>query len=242
MTTSIVPSDKMDAALIESVLLSGDLSKLSPQQRVSYYKNVCESIGLNPLTKPFDYIQLNGKLTLYAKKDTTDQLRSIHKISIPSIEKQRDGDLYIVTAHAITPDGRQDTATGVVSLGNLKGDILANAIMKAETKAKRRVTLSICGLGWLDETEVQSIPDARPVSVVPDTGEIVTGTIENINQDTGGTTEPVEIIEVMGEWAVRYAAERWGCKPSEAAPKLAQMKLGKTVNKKDFIEIVNDAK
>jgi hypothetical protein len=33
--------------------------------------------------------------------------------------------------------------------------------MKADTKAKRRVTLSIGGLGWLDETEVDSIPDTR---------------------------------------------------------------------------------
>jgi hypothetical protein len=29
--------------------------------------------------------------------------------------------------------------------------------MTAETKAKRRVTLSICGLGFLDETEVASL-------------------------------------------------------------------------------------
>jgi hypothetical protein len=29
--------------------------------------------------------------------------------------------------------------------------------MKAETKAKRRVTLSICGLGFLDETEVETL-------------------------------------------------------------------------------------
>lgn len=45
--------------------------------------------------------------------------------------------------------------------------------MKAETKAKRRVTLSVAGLGWLDETEVVSVPDARPVTVDPETGEVV---------------------------------------------------------------------
>jgi len=39
--------------------------------------------------------------------------------------------------------------------------------MKAETKAKRRVTLSIAGLGWLDETELDTIPHSRPV-VAPD--------------------------------------------------------------------------
>jgi hypothetical protein len=40
--------------------------------------------------------------------------------------------------------------------------------MKAETKAKRRVTLSICGLGLLDETEVETVP--KPVMDVS-TGE-----------------------------------------------------------------------
>jgi hypothetical protein len=34
--------------------------------------------------------------------------------------------------------------------------------MKGETKAKRRVTLSICGLGLLDETEIESISDGKP--------------------------------------------------------------------------------
>ena len=33
-----------------------------------------------------------------------------------------------------------------------------NAKLKAITKAKRRVTLSICGLGFLDETEIETIP------------------------------------------------------------------------------------
>ena len=38
-----------------------------------------------------------------------------------------------------------------------------NAKLKAITKAKRRVTLSICGLGFLDETEIETIP-TRPHS------------------------------------------------------------------------------
>ena len=46
--------------------------------------------------------------------------------------------------------------------------------MKAETKAKRRVTLSICGMGWLDESEIESIPNAKPVPMDLKTGEIVT--------------------------------------------------------------------
>ncbi|EHW5913506.1 hypothetical protein K3G75_001038 [Campylobacter coli] len=141
----------------ELALVKGDLSKLSDVERASYVKNLCESLGLNMLTKPFEYIVLNGKLTLYANKSATDQLRQIRKVSITKTEVAQVGDIYMVTAYAATPDGRTDCDTGALNIKNLSGDNLANAIMKAITKAKRRVTLSICGLGMLDESELETI-------------------------------------------------------------------------------------
>jgi len=163
---------KEQGAIAEQVLIGGDLSKLSPEQRATYYMQVCESTGLNPYTKPFDYITLNGKLTLYAKRDATDQLRKAHGVSCAITSRERMDDVYIVTAKARDTDGREDESTGVVTIGNLKGDALANALMKAETKAKRRVTLSICGLGWMDESELETTP-ARQVQVDTATGEII---------------------------------------------------------------------
>jgi hypothetical protein len=154
----IVPIRTNGAEIMESVLIKGDLSKLSPQERSNYYMKVCESVGLNPLTKPFEYITLNGKLTLYALRTCTDQLRGIHKVSVVDLaETEREG-IIIVTAKVQNGDGRTDMAKGAVTIGNLKGDALCNAIMKAETKAKRRATLSLCGLGFLDETEIETIP------------------------------------------------------------------------------------
>lgn len=169
---AIVPASGGGADIIERVVIAGDLSKLSAAERVSYYRRTCESLGLNPLTKPFDYIALNGKLTLYAKRDCTDQLRKIHRISVHIASRERAEDVYVVTASATTPDGRTDESIGAVSVKGLSGEALANAFMKAETKAKRRVTLSIVGLGWLDETEVTAVPDVSPV-VVTDAGEIM---------------------------------------------------------------------
>ena len=146
---------------IEAALIQGDLSKLSADQRLGYYKSVCESVGLNPLTKPFEYITLNGKLTLYAKRDATDQLRKINKVSITIKDVKTINDVYLVIAEAKDKDSRDDSSTGAVNIKGLTGDALANAFMKAETKAKRRVTLSICGLGLLDESEIESIKDAK---------------------------------------------------------------------------------
>lgn len=146
------------AEIMETVLIKGDLSKLDTSERNQYYFSLCESIGLNPLTQPLEYITLNGKLRLYAKKDCTEQLRVIHNVSVTDLsEKERDG-VFIVTAKVMNGDGRSDIATGAVNIKGLSGEVLANALMKAETKAKRRATLSICGLGFLDETEVDDIP------------------------------------------------------------------------------------
>jgi hypothetical protein len=147
--------------LLEQVVIHGDLSKLDSKQRMQYYSRVCESLGLNPLTKPFEYMKLQGKEILYAKRDCADQLRRVHGVSITGISTQQIKDVYVVTATA-TLGERADSSTGAVSLGALAGDALANALMKAETKAKRRVTLSICGLGWLDETELETIKDVKP--------------------------------------------------------------------------------
>jgi hypothetical protein len=155
----VAPAQVIDAATLEQVVVDGDLANLSAEQRLAYYNAVCQSLGVNPLTKPFEYIKLSGKLTLYARKDAADQLRRRDHVStrISARDMHEQIGIYIVTAQASLPDGRSEESTGVVSIAGLKGENLANALMKAETKAKRRATLSICGLGWLDETEVESI-------------------------------------------------------------------------------------
>jgi hypothetical protein len=149
-----------NSAVIKSLVLSGDLSKMNDEQKVQYYKQFCDSLGLNPLTQPFRILKLSGKEMLYATKDAAEQLRKVHGISIIEMVGEEIKDCYRVTAKAKDRDGKTDVITGVVYIKNLSGEPLANAMMKAETKAKRRVTLSIAGLGMLDETEVEAVQDA----------------------------------------------------------------------------------
>jgi len=155
------PTPTVPPEILEQVLIGGDLAGLTSQQRADDYGAVCRALGLNPLTKPFEYLTLNGKLRLYALRDCADQLRRLHGISIYIVNRERLQDLYLVTARAKDKTGREDESIGAVALGTLQGDALANALMKAETKAKRRVTLSLAGLGWLDETELATIPSVR---------------------------------------------------------------------------------
>jgi hypothetical protein len=160
------------AEVLEQVAVGGDLSGLTAAQRLAYYRAVCQSLGLNPLTKPFEYLTLNGKLRLYALRDCADQLRRLHGISITITGRERLGDLYLVTARARDKTGREDESLGAVPVGNLKGDALANALMKCETKAKRRVTLSLAGLGWLDESELATIPAVRTGEPTGEPGDV----------------------------------------------------------------------
>ena len=234
----LTTTQPLDATMIEGVLLGGDLSKLAPAQRVAYYRNVCQSIGLNYLTKPFEYITLNGKLTLYARKDATDQLRNINGVSIDDVDIVETEKQYLVKVKGHDKTGRSDVEIGVVNKTDMQGN-LANAQMKAVTKAKRRLTLSLCGLGWLDETEIETIPSAMPVKINSDTGEIVESPApENINQETGQPADAVELIDPMSQWAVKYAATEWNISDGDAAKEIAKKKLGKKVEKADFIEIV----
>lgn len=177
-------SQSPDAQAIERVLLQGDLSQLTPEQRLHYYQSVCASLKLNPLTKPFEFLELKDrqtggkKIVLYARKDCTEQLRRRDNISVEIVKRETIEDVFLVTARAtiyveqVESDGelneirfraRNDESIGAVGLKGMNAEDRANAMMKAETKAKRRVTLSICGLGFLDETEIENIPGAKMI-------------------------------------------------------------------------------
>jgi hypothetical protein len=204
-----------NAALLEQVVVNGDLAKLTAPQRLDYYRQVCQSMGLNPLSKPFDYINLKGKLTLYAKKDATDQLRKINGVSIEDIKTEDEGDWFIVTVKGSDKTGRRDVEIGAVAKTDMSGNY-GNALMKAVTKAKRRLTLSLCGLGWLDETEVETIPDARPV-VVDSEGEIVDNTTKaaeapkktfDEEEYLRNYTHPSNIMTIAYEEAVQFKSDK----------------------------------
>lgn len=190
MSTELAIIPKVHEA-IEAALVGGDLSKLTTQQRVEYFKATCESLGFNPLTKPFEYITLNGKLQLYALKSATEQARRIHGISITSLVKEIDQELVIFTASATDGKGRTDVSTGAVNIKGLQGESRANAIMKAETKAKRRVTLSLAGLGLLDETEIEDIPiEVRTATLAPQA--LLPETTEKLSVNTAAATESTD--------------------------------------------------
>lgn len=189
-SVSTLSADQQE--IVTSLVLNGDLSKMQPAQKVDYYNRFCQSLGLNPLTQPFQLITFQGKQKMYATKDCTDQLRKIYGISITDMKSEIiAGSLYKVVVTAKDKFGRSDAATGVLSIENLKGEGLSNAIMKAESKAKRRVTLSICGLGILDESEVEGMQKGAAAQ----SPETFTTTVETIDTEY----ESIDVSDIPEE-------------------------------------------
>jgi hypothetical protein len=228
---------------IERVLITGDLSDLTPEQRIRYVAMVCQSTGLNPLTKPFEYMELDApgggkRLVLYAKRDATDQLRRLHNIdaevTLREVTTDADGRMsYEIIARGkmpvILPNGKDhtriDESLAVIPLCAENGEWkdsntadpknpgkkkryfdrdgtwrsltpteAANAKMKCETKAKRRVTLSICGLGLLDETEIADVA----LSLAPNTIDITTSQDRRLRDEPNVLLEKLDQIQNSG--------------------------------------------
>jgi len=172
----LVPRESLAVSVsqaIENTLIIGDLKSLTSEQRVEYAKAFAKSLGINILTRPFDYIlfrEFDGgpeRLELYLNAKGAAQLRKIHRIStVPGTLKQEFLNDHCITRVDVRDGwGGTDTATGSVTLWKIKngqridlaGREWDNAIMKCETKAKRRATLSICGLAMLDESQLDTM-------------------------------------------------------------------------------------
>lgn len=157
----------LNPEIMARVIEEDDLSGLSVEQRNEYYLFRCAQEGFNPATRPFAYIwvkqgrgaEARKKLILYATKNGTEQARRRDGISVTGLKHDIiPGQVCTVTVQIQNGKGRLDMATGSVSVKGLSGDWLANAVMKAETKAKRRATLSLCSLGMPDESELETMP------------------------------------------------------------------------------------
>ncbi len=151
--------------ILSSLVMNGDISRLTAAQKVSYYQQVCDKLGLDPLSQPFRILRLRGKEILYCDRGGAQQLNKLHKVSHEIKMREVVNGCYVVTAKALTPEGRHTESIGAVPIHNLRGEQLCNAMMKAETKAKRRATLDLLGLGMLDESETEQIVGAEQVDL-----------------------------------------------------------------------------
>ncbi len=139
----------------------GDFSVLSNEERNIFVEHICETYGLDKSSVPVRFVTDNKskKVIPYLARTATDQLRMNLNISVveQNVQFSPNGIACIVTVKVQDDKGRTDMDVGSVFLGNATGDDYAKQIMACVTKAKRRATISLSGIGILDEAEIMSM-------------------------------------------------------------------------------------
>lgn len=167
-THAEAPALDMDAMLEEAgrallaVQAAGrDTSFLSVEKKAAVLEGLARALGLNPLSQPVIFLKTQGREVVYVTKVGTDQIasrlrlqrRTIHG---PDVRKVHGKDLAFCQVEVTAPDGRSEMSTATLPITDPVNDL-----MKVESKAKRRATLSIAGLGLLTEEEIETIPGAH---------------------------------------------------------------------------------
>lgn len=154
-------SDEMAQMLARMEAQKSDPRAMTHEERAGYVATLCKALRLNPLTRPAQFINLSGKEVLYLTRTATDQLAAMHSLNRRTVDGPRVVDICgtkvgVCTVEVSLPNGRSETATATLPASDF-----VNLYMKLETKAKRRGTLSILGLGVLGEDEIETIPGAQ---------------------------------------------------------------------------------
>lgn len=181
VTTEELDLDAMldEAAIaMQRVSAAGrDTKSLSTEERVALLASLNRALGLNPLVNGVQFLTLQGREVLYVTKHATDQIASRlclnrETIAGPDIRDFGGTKLVFCQVRVSAPNGRSEVATATLPVSDL-----VNVLMKAETKAKRRATLSIAGLGLLSEDETETIPGATPSPVAQSTPRAATPSV-----------------------------------------------------------------
>lgn len=165
MNNEVTTKQELSEDIINNIVLKGDLSGLTPKEKREYYFARCKQVGVDASAMPFQMLKLNGKEVLYATAGLTQQLCQLHGLSVAIVSREKVEDVYCVHARVTDKEGRVTENMGAVAVGASKGEMLANMFLKATTKAIRRSVLAHCGLGVMDETEVETIPGAATMPV-----------------------------------------------------------------------------
>lgn len=114
-----------DPEVIDQAVMLGDMKKMSAEMRLNFYRAVCLSVGVNPLTQPFTPMErLDKTIWLYANSTCAQQLAKLHHVTFTDVTRKHftlGGEpMYQVTVTASLPDGRSVPSLAVTSLTKKK--------------------------------------------------------------------------------------------------------------------------
>ena len=143
MTTQNPPRVSSSLALMRH-----DLRGLTKEEIAELVTDMAIRMGVDPSLAPIDIIPTReGKLVPYVNARGAAELRKRHGISVTDLETKKDGpDVVVLIAHVRDLDGKTETGVGACEYDSARPATIARAWMVAETRAKRRATMSAVGI------------------------------------------------------------------------------------------------
>lgn len=163
---------KIPASVLNKFLQTGDVISFTDEQKLLIMQMLCEKYGLDPVTRPLDLIKMPqsnntpAREIVYLTANGCELIAAKWKMSFKIKEKGIDKDAgvaYFVLEGRIPETDRSDESTAYVQCvrKNIKnepeyffGTDMANALMKCETKARRRLIKRLTGLDYIDEDDI----------------------------------------------------------------------------------------
>ena len=152
-------------------VVAGNIAGLTAAQQTEYMLAVCNSLGLNPLVKPLEFIDFPArrgepaKTVLYPNATAVNMLIDREALSVDYSDVHEDPERDIMIQWCYITNGKRqgkDFAALPISREEwqnqngknvrtgrkipLDGEAWANQLMKLTTKARRRAVLAFCGL------------------------------------------------------------------------------------------------
>jgi hypothetical protein len=171
------------ATFVESQLAYHSIGTMTEEERRRFILSLCASLRIVPIGTelPIDIIQVENDFgapveKLYFRKGAADQLAVNHNVSFSTVQRPSEAIVHgvhviVASERASLPTGRGLDEEGVVPTPIQQRGMsdeqyvlsVANAMMHAKTKARRRAVLALLGLGFVDESELHSMRVRRPV-------------------------------------------------------------------------------
>lgn len=206
-TTHVVTREEIDldamldeaARAVQRVSAAGkDTKALTQAEREATLAGLSRALGLNPLTNSVRFLPMQGGEVLYVTRQATDQIAArlrLNRETLVGPEVRDVAGTKMVFCQVRVTDlarGRSEVATATLPLRDP-----ANDLMKCETKAKRRATLSIAGLGLLTEEETETIPGVLPA---PALSAPPSSPLETWRADLADATTCADVRAAFAAW------------------------------------------
>ena len=174
---------------------NGSIQHLANNEKRELLAKICNSLGLNQYIMPFRiYRNMEGHEFIYATKECCAELRHLHNINVLTESHSIIDGMVIASVSGNNKYGRVDHEIGAIDINSLQGQDRANAVMWAMTKAKRRLTLSLAGLGVLADVETRDMKEVIEYNVLEETPKALNiGTADSVTKTLSSLNIPKRV-------------------------------------------------